>query len=77
LQKIIENPGREIYARGETKKKILELINQGTATSTKLSKKMNRRLVTINHFLRKLEDEEKIKRGSLKREGIIWSLKND
>lgn len=61
LKKIIENPGRKSYLHGQTKEAILRLMKEKRLLSSQLARKLNRKLCTINHFLRLLENENKIK----------------
>ncbi|MAG45142.1 MAG: hypothetical protein CMH63_00010 [Nanoarchaeota archaeon] len=76
LSTILKNPGRKHYSSGETEKRILNAIGDGLKTSTEISKAINRKRVTTNHFLNKLEQKKKLKRVTLKREGIIWRVNN-
>ena len=79
LISIIKNPGRKSYARGETKLLILALISKKDSTSTDLLIALNRKRVTINYWLSKLEVDGKIYRKEIRnlKKGIeiIWSLR--
>tara|TARA_Y100000294_G_C8551083_1_gene335318 strand:- start:1183 stop:1824 length:642 start_codon:yes stop_codon:yes gene_type:complete len=61
LIKIVKNPGRFSYKSGETKERILKLLKEKHYLSVEIAKSLKRRLCTINHFLKILEKEGKIK----------------
>lgn len=80
LKKIIDNPGRKSFARGESKKIILNYLNQRKYTIPQLSKLLNRDSCTISYWLNILKKERKVKIAGFKKVTIhnqqkIWDLR--
>lgn len=61
LSQILKFPGRNSHLHGETKQKIVSLLKERQMNSKEMSQLLNRKLCTINHFLRILETDGKIK----------------
>lgn len=60
LEEIVKFPGRKSYAHGETKEIILNILGKTPSSVFELSKHIERRPVTVEHFLRKLKEEKKV-----------------
>lgn len=80
LYKIIKNPGRKSFARGESKQTILNLLKNKQYTIKELSKIINRKHCTVSYWLNTLKKQRKVKivgfkKKTLRGKQLIWSLK--
>jgi len=60
LEKIIKNPGRKSYARGETEKLIINLLQNEMLTVYEISKRLERSYINTSAFVRSLSKEGRI-----------------
>ncbi len=75
LKQIIDDPGRASYAHGETANKIISLLSDSARTTFELSKKLDRKRVTIGVFLTRLKSTGRVKKVR-KGKYITWELAN-
>ncbi len=75
LKEIVHNSGRISYSHGETKDKIVRLLNKHNLTSSRLAKMLDRKRCTINHFLYVLEKENKVEKVRKMGKHIVWGIK--
>lgn len=74
LEKIIKFPGRKSYARGETKKLILDLLEEKPLSIFELSQKLERSTINISSFVRKLKREGKVECFKFDKQ-ILWKVR--
>lgn len=74
LEKIIKFSRRKSYAHGETKKLILNLLEEKPLSIFELSQKLERSTININAFVRKLERESKVERFKFDKQ-ILWKVR--
>ncbi|MFH1473821.1 MAG: LAGLIDADG family homing endonuclease [Candidatus Aenigmatarchaeota archaeon] len=74
LEEIIKFPGRKSYARGETKKLIINLLEERPFSTFELSKKLERSIVNVDIFARRLKNDGKIERFKTGKQ-LLWRVK--
>lgn len=80
LNQIMKNPGRKSYARGESERRILGILKNNDSTSSKIMGLLNRKRVTVNICLSKLEKrklvfKKKIRKINKNNREIVWGLR--